>query len=74
MDQNVGRSDRIVRVGLGTGLLIVGVLAFAGLFGVGSSPAMLVVKFVLVLLGAVLAVTGLTQSCPIYSVLGMNTR
>lgn len=74
MEQNVGRSDKIVRMGLGTGLLIVGILSFTGIFGLGSSPLMLGVKFVIVLVGAVLAVTGLTQSCPIYSALGMNTR
>ena len=72
MDTNVGDYDRSVRLGLGSGLLIVGVLALTGIFGTVTTP-MMVVGIVLSLVGAVLAVTGLTRTCPIYSVLDMDT-
>lgn len=71
MDNNVGQYDRVVRVGLGTGLLIAGILGVAGLFGLGTLVGGLGVVFILI--GAILAVTGLTQTCPIYSQLGFDT-
>ncbi len=72
MDQNVGDYDRTIRLGLGVGLLIIGVLALTGLFGSVSSM-MMGAGIVLALVGAILAVTGLTQTCPLYSVLDMDT-
>lgn len=74
MELNVGQYDRVLRVGIGSGLLIIGVLAFGGLFGIGESPLMLLLKFLVTLLGAVLAVTGLSQTCPVYSATGLDTR
>lgn len=74
METNVGRYDRIIRVGLGTGLLIVGVLAFAGLIGGTGSTTVLALKVVVTVVGALLAVTGLLQTCPVYSALGLDTR
>ena len=72
MDKNVGHIDRIVRMGLGVGLLIAGVLGVAGLFGTGSLSVGLGV--LVIVIGAVLAVTGLTETCLIYSVFGIDTR
>lgn len=72
MDKNVGHYDRVIRIGLGVGLLIVGVLGLAGLFG-PSGSTMLAAGVLIIVIGAVLAVTGLTQSCPLYSVAGIST-
>lgn len=72
MEKNVGHFDRVVRLGLGVGLLIVGVLGVAGLFGPGTLTIGLGIGAIVV--GAVLSVTGLTESCLIYSVLGIDTR
>lgn len=74
MDRNVGQYDRVIRVGIGSGLLVAGVLAFGGLFGIGESLQMVALKFIVTLFGAVLAVTGLSQTCPVYSVTGLDTR
>jgi hypothetical protein len=71
MEKNVGQYDRVVRLGLGVGLLIAGILGEAGLFGSGSLVVGLGV--VSILIGAILAVTGLTQTCLIYSPLGIDT-
>jgi hypothetical protein len=71
MEKNVGQYDRVIRLGLGVGLLIAGILGEAGLFGSGSLVVGLGV--VSILIGAILAVTGLTQTCLIYSPLGIDT-
>lgn len=68
MQHNVGDVDRIARLVLGTVLVVVGLASVAG--GVGPGP---IVAVGLVLVGAVLAVTGWTGSCPIYGVLGVRT-
>mgnify|MGYP002338718392 CR=1 FL=1 len=72
MDRNVGHYDRVVRLGLGIGLLIIGLLGLTGLFG-SVGTAMMAVAVVLIFVGAVLATTGLTESCPIYSAVGIDT-
>ncbi|MFP4530676.1 MAG: DUF2892 domain-containing protein [Halodesulfurarchaeum sp.] len=72
MEKNVGHYDRVVRLGLGVGLLIVGVLGVAGLFGPGSFT--IGFGIVAIVLGAVLSVTGLTESCLIYAALGIDTK
>jgi hypothetical protein len=59
--QNVGRVDRLVRVGIGVVLLAVGL--FSGI----------VIADAVVLVGAVLVLTGLFGYCPFYAVLGIRT-
>lgn len=71
MEKNVGQYDRTVRLGLGTGLLIAGILGVSGLFG--SGPIVVGLGAVSILIGAILAVTGLTQTCLLYSPLGIDT-
>ena len=74
MKQTVGMLDRNVRIVLGALLVIVGAAGYAGLLGlawIGIGQAM--ASVVLVLIGAVLLVTGLTRVCAIYSLLGIDT-
>lgn len=74
MRENVGRTDRSVRLAIGTLLVVVGVLGYAGFanlafFGVGQALAAVVIA----LLGVVLLATGAVRVCPIYRVLGVDT-
>ena len=73
MEQNVGGFDRTLRIGLGAVLLVVGILSFAGVFAKGGGTGMLVLRSLVVVVGAVFAVTGLVQTCPINSALGIDT-
>jgi hypothetical protein len=74
MNKNVGGYDRIGRFVVGAVLLVGGVAGYAGLFRIAVGPVpQALMALVLVLIGAVLLVTGYTQKCPINSVLGMNT-
>lgn len=62
MTKNVGQTDKIIRIVLGALLLI---LAFAA-FGGG-------LKWLAAIVGLVLIGTGLMNTCPAYSLLGVNT-
>jgi hypothetical protein len=74
MNKNVGGYDRIGRFVVGAVLLVGGVAGYAGLLRIAVGPVpQALMALVLVLIGAVLLVTGYTQKCPINSVLGMNT-
>jgi hypothetical protein len=74
METNVGGYDRTGRFIVGTILVGVGVVGYAGLLRVAVGPVpQALMALILVLIGAVLLVTGLTQKCPINSVLGVNT-
>lgn len=75
MKKNVGRTDRIVRLAIGSLLALVGVLGYAGFvnlafLGVGQALAAVAVALV----GAILLVTGATGVCLIYRVVGTDTR
>ena len=61
-DHNVGMIDRIFRVVFGIAF-ITGALIYL------APP----VSYLLLLLGAILVLTGLLGKCPAYSVLGINT-
>jgi hypothetical protein len=56
---NTGKTDRIIRVILG--VLLIGNVFFALQHPIGW-------------LGVILVVTGLAGICPVYSLLGINTR
>ena len=56
---NVGKTDRIIRVILG--VLLIGNVFFALQHPIGW-------------LGVILVVTGLAGICPVYSLLGINTK
>ena len=59
LKNNVGKTDRIVRVILG--VLLIGNVFFALQHPIGW-------------LGVILMVTGLAGICPVYSLLGINTK
>lgn len=63
MQANVGTTDRIIRAIAGIAALI-GALAL----GIGTVGGIL-----LLVVGAILAVTAAVGFCPLYRVLGMNT-
>ena len=63
MQTNVGTTDRIIRAIAGIAALI-GALAL----GIGTAGGIL-----LLVVGAILAVTAAVGFCPLYRVLGMNT-
>ncbi len=74
MAKNVGPMDRTVRIVLGVIFGLAGVGGYAGIvplawLGIGQALA----GVVLVIIGAILLVTGLLNTCPIYAILGMNT-
>ena len=73
MEKNVGGLDRIARLVLGPALLLLGVAALAGLFTLAAGTTGLVVAGLLLVVGAVLTVTALTQKCPLNSLIGLNT-
>ncbi|GAB6047864.1 DUF2892 domain-containing protein [Methyloparacoccus murrellii] len=59
LPQNVGKTDKYLRIGAGLGLLA---LALSGIIGVWGY------------IGIVPLLTGLLNTCPAYSLLGINTR
>ena len=63
MRTNVGTTDRLVRI---VAAVIAVVIAFA--VGVGSTGGI-----ILLILGVVLAATGLIRFCPLYRILGFST-
>lgn len=63
MNTNVGRTDKLVRVGIA-------MVALIAAFSVGASTGL---GLALLVVGAIMAVTALTGVCPIYRVFGMNT-
>lgn len=74
MDKNVGGYDRIGRFMIGGVLLVAGIAGYAGMLRVAVGPLpQALLALILVLIGAILLVTGYIQKCPINSVLGMNT-
>lgn len=74
MQRNVGGFDRIARLVAGPVLIVAGAAAFTGLLTLPFPPLTAsVVAGVLLLFGAVFLATGLARTCPLYSVLGIDT-
>ncbi len=74
MKQTVGNFDRTVRLLLGSLLVIIGVLGYAGfveLAWTGIGQALTAV--LLVAIGAILLVTGATRYCLVYSLIGIDS-
>lgn len=69
MEKNVGSTDRYVRIVVGIVLAAVGLAGFAGMVAFGP-----IVAAVLLVVGAVLLGTGLTQRCLLYQPFGIDTR
>lgn len=74
METNVGGIDRAARLLVGTILVLAGITGHAGVtpLAVGPVPQALAAVLLLIL-GAVLLVTGFTQKCVINRLLGVNT-
>ena len=77
MNHNVGGYDRIARLVAGMAFLFVGIVGV----GLGTTGALdllasvqLAVALVLLLVGAVLVVTGYLRQCPINDRLGIDTQ
>jgi hypothetical protein len=68
MIANVGTVDQAVRVV--AGLVLIAAALFSGLVIFDGS----VVKYGAVVVGVVLAATGLMRTCPMYSILNISTR
>lgn len=67
MNVNVGTLDRAVRLVVGVALIAIALFSGMAIFD-GA-----VVKYGAVIVGLVLAVTGLIRSCPMYSIFGIRT-
>lgn len=68
MQQNVGGTDGLARVLVGA---VAGAVSLATLVGATGMPTL--VAPVAGLVAAIMLFTGLTNSCPAYSLLGVNT-
>ncbi|WP_254839579.1 YgaP family membrane protein [Natronomonas marina] len=74
MEKNVGGYDRIARLVIGAVALVAGVLGYAGMVRVAVGPVpQALMALILALIGVILLVTSYTRTCPINSVLGVNT-
>lgn len=74
MEKNVGGYDRIGRFVIGAILVLAGIVGYAGVIRVAVGPLpQALTSVVLVLIGAILLVTGYLQKCPINTLIGMNT-
>lgn len=68
MEKNVGGLDRTGRIVLGIVAAAAGVAAILGYLGVGA-----VIGAVALVVGAILLLTGTTQTCPINEAAGIDT-
>jgi hypothetical protein len=59
LKHNVGKTDRLIRIVLG--VLLIGNVFFALQHPIGW-------------IGVILLITGIAGTCPLYSLLGMNTK
>lgn len=74
MKKNVGGFDRIARIIFGPLLILGGIAGYIGLIPVAFGPVPQALgSLILVLIGAILAVTAVTQKCPVNWVLGVDT-
>ena len=68
LKRNVGDIDSRIRNRLGMILILVGVLGFFDLLELS-----LLIKIVMIAVGAVLFLTGSSRRCAIYSIFGLDT-
>ncbi len=64
---NVGSADRLIRIVIGAALIL---LPLLGAIASASST----LGLVMMVIGAVLIVTGFVSFCPIYRIIGASTR
>lgn len=68
MVSNVGTFDRALRFLIGAALIVAPLLNFMGL------EANTVIAYVMMAVGGILVLTAVFGTCPIYSLLGLNTK
>lgn len=68
MIENVGKADRIVRILLGLALIAAPLLNVPAVWSEGAWA------YAAMIAGAILVVTGLVRMCPLYRLLGIDTR
>lgn len=68
MSANVGTIDRALRLVIGAALIVLPLINFMGL---GASAT---ATYVMIAIGAILALTAVVGVCPIYRVLGIATK
>lgn len=73
MEKNVGGYDRLARLVVGPVLIVVAVAAIGGVVTIASGTTGAVIVALALLVGAVLTVTAVTRTCPLNSLLGINT-
>jgi hypothetical protein len=64
MEKTIGNTDRIIRIILGIILILIPFI-----FSAGN-----VLKAILVIVGIIVLLTGITRKCLLYSLLGINTN
>ncbi|MFB6079737.1 MAG: DUF2892 domain-containing protein [Haloferacaceae archaeon] len=73
MQRNVGGSDRLVRLVVGSVALVVGAASLGGLVTFAAGAPGVAAGVILVPVGGVLTITALTRTCLLYTVLGIDT-
>lgn len=74
MDRNVGGFDRTARLVTGPLLLFIGILSFVGPVELGQWGSLGVIAAgTLLVAGAILTGTGVTQKCPANEIAGLDT-
>jgi hypothetical protein len=74
MKKNVGGRDRTARLVVGPLLILAGIAGYVGFLGLAVGPLPQALTSVIVfLVGAILLVTGVVQTCPLNRLLGVNT-
>ena len=68
MEANVGGMDRTARLAGGAAVALLGVFTLLNVLSLGSTAGI-----VLVVAGAIVFGTGLTQQCLAYRIIGVNT-
>lgn len=73
MQKNVGGFDRRARFVLGPVLAIVGIAALAGAITLAAGTLGVALAAIALVVGAILTVTAVTRTCPMNSLLGVDT-
>ena len=68
MNANVGTIDRLLRLVIGAFLIVAPLINFMGLGAIAA------VSYLLIAVGVVLGLTALFGFCPLYRVLGIQTK
>jgi uncharacterized Ntn-hydrolase superfamily protein len=73
MENNVGDTDRKVRMVLGAVLVALGAAGYVGFIPVANIAPQALTSIALTVVGLVLLATGHTSKCALYSALGVDT-